>query len=89
MEVLAGALKQDQTDAEMRIRLYASEEDPQRLEFGLDNERENDVVLSSASGSEVLVIENGLADKIDRLQLDFQESEQGPGFVLEPQQLDS
>ena len=79
--VLQGALQQDRTD-EMLIRIQASEEDPQKLEFALDDEKDDDVTLRDEEGKTVLIIQSDLADQLQELILDFQQTDQGPGFVL-------
>jgi Fe-S cluster assembly iron-binding protein IscA len=82
-EILTNALAQEDTDSGMLIRLYPAEENPERLEFGLDNEKNDDTVITSDDGDKIMVVQEKLADQLSEMMLDFQETDQGPGFVLQ------
>jgi len=69
-------------DPEAIIRITASADKPNKLEFVLDREKEGDQVIQTEDEKKILVVENDLADKLEGMVLDYDEKPDGAGFAI-------
>ena len=81
-EKLIEALQELTTDPEVAVRLIPSLSMPNQLELVLDKEREEDQVVESEEGMNVLLIGSDIAPALEGMVLDYQETPQGAGFTI-------
>jgi Fe-S cluster assembly iron-binding protein IscA len=82
MEILEETLKELSTDPEMVVRLIPSSTNPEQLDLILDKERKGDQVLESESGVKLLLIGIDIAEDLEGMVFDFEETPEGPGFII-------
>jgi Fe-S cluster assembly iron-binding protein IscA len=68
-------------DPEVAIRLIPSTSRPNQLDMALDKEKEGDQVVES-EGTKVLFVSSELAQVLDGMVIDCQETPQGEQFSL-------
>jgi len=82
-EKLKEALLQEHTtDPEVAFRITPIPSMPNRLGIALDKGKEGDQVLESEEGIKVLLIRSDLAQELEGMVLDYQESLQAAGFTI-------
>lgn len=55
---------------------------PSRLGIALDREKRGDQVVKSEEGIKVLLVQSELAQELEGMVLDYQETPHGEGFIL-------
>lgn len=80
-EKLKEALDQ-QEDPQMAIRIAPSEQQPGQLQLTPDSPKEEDHVVETDEGSELLVVAPDVATAVDGMVMDYQETPQGSSFTL-------
>jgi thioredoxin 1 len=80
-EKLKEALDQ-QEDSQMAIRIVPSGQQPGQLQLALDSPKEEDQVVETDEGSELLVVGPDVAMAVDGMVMDYKETPQGSGFTM-------
>jgi len=80
-EKLKEAIQAQMTDPEVAIRLVPSSSRPNQLDMTLEKEKEGDQVVES-EGVNVLFISSELAQVLDGMVIDCQETPQGVHFSI-------
>lgn len=80
-EKLKEAIQAQSSDPEVAIRLIPSASRPNHLDLALDKEKEGDQVVES-EGVKVLIVSSELAEVLDGMVLDCQETPEGAAFSL-------
>jgi Fe-S cluster assembly iron-binding protein IscA len=75
-------LQREKTDEEMLLRLASSSSDPQQVGLFLDKEKEGDQVIADNEGERLLLIDQGMAQILTGLTLDYIDTGQGMNFTL-------
>ena len=82
-EKLKEALLQEQIrDPEVTFRITPVHSMPDRLGIALDKENRGDRVVKSKEGINILLIESHLAQELEGMVLDYQQTPQGAGFKI-------
>ena len=81
-EKLKEALQEQTADLEVAIRIVPSLSEANRLQLGLDKEKEGDQVVESEEGIKLLLIGPNLAPVLEGMVIDYQETSQGAGFTI-------
>jgi len=80
-EKLKEAVQSQTTDPDVAIRLIPSSSRPNQLDMALDKEKEGDQVVES-EGAKVLFVSSELAQVLDGMVIDCQETPQGVQFSI-------
>jgi len=80
-EKLKEAIQAQTEDPEVAIRLIPSTLRPNQLDMALDKEKEGDQVVES-EGAKVLFVSSELAQVLDGMVIDCQETPQGVQFSI-------
>jgi Fe-S cluster assembly iron-binding protein IscA len=80
-EKLKEAIQTQTTDPEVAIRLIPSTTRPNQLDMALDKEKEGDQVVES-EGVKVLIVSSELAEVLDGMVIDCQETPEGVHFSM-------
>ena len=78
---LKEAIQVQTEDPELAIRLVPSAAKPNQLDMALDREKEGDQVVES-EGAKVLFVSSELAQALDGMVIDCQDTPQGPQFSI-------
>jgi len=78
---LKEAIQAQTEDPELAIRLVPSAARPSQLDMALDKKKEGDQVVDS-EGFEVLFVSAELAQALDGMVIDCQDTPQGPQFSI-------
>ncbi len=78
---LREAIQAQTEDPELAIRLVPSAARPRQLDMALDKEKEGDQVVES-EGAKVLFVSAELAQALDGMVIDCQETPQGAQFSI-------
>ena len=82
-EKLKEALLEEQVrDPEVTFRITPVHSMPERLGIALDKENKGDRVVKSEEGIKILLIESDLAQELEGMVLDYQQTSQGSGFKI-------
>jgi Fe-S cluster assembly iron-binding protein IscA len=87
-EKLKEAIQAQTTDPEVAIRLIPSTARPNHLDMALDKEKEGDQVVES-EGVKVLIVSSELAEVLDGMVIDCQETPEGSYFSISKQAPDA
>jgi len=79
MEKLEETLDELTTDPEVMIRIISSTTEPHQLDLVLDQEREGDRVVENEKGRKLFLVGTELAEDLEEMTFDYQESEEGDG----------
>jgi len=75
-------LQREKKDEETLLRIASSQSDPQRVGLFLDKEKEGDHVVADNDGERLLLIDQGMAEMLTGLTLDYVNTGQGMNFTL-------
>lgn len=75
-------LQVEKKDEETLLRISSSPSDPQQLGLFLDKEKEGDQVIADNEGERLLLLDQGMADFLAGLTLDYIDTGQGMNFTL-------
>jgi Fe-S cluster assembly iron-binding protein IscA len=82
-EKLQEALLEEQTAApQTTYRITPIPSMPNRLGIALDKEKRGDQVVKSKAGMKVLLVQSDLAQELEGMVLDYQETSRGEGFTI-------
>ena len=74
-------LKAATADPEVSVRLIPSPSMPNRIEMSLDKEREGDQVVES-EGVKILLLDSQIAQALEGMVIDCEETPQGERFTI-------
>jgi len=75
-------LQREKKDEETLLRIASSSSDPQQVGLFLDKEKEGDEVIADNEGGRLLLIDQGMAQVLAGLTLDYVDTGQGMNFTL-------
>lgn len=75
-------LQTEKKDEDTLLRISSSSSDPQQLGLFLDKEKEGDQVIADNEGESLLLLDQGIADILTGLTLDYIDTGQGMNFTL-------
>lgn len=79
---MRAALQAEKKDETSLIRLARSSDDPQKLGFLFDKEKEGDQVIRDNKGEKLLLIGEDIGPTLVGLVLDYRDSGQGMRFTI-------
>lgn len=82
MEKLEETLKELAADPDYAIRVIPSSTVPNQLDLVIDSEREDDQIVSSETGTKLLLIGSDIAEALEGMILDYDVSSVEAGFVI-------
>ena len=80
-EKIRGDLQAVATDSEVAIRLIPSPSVPNQIQMALDKEKEGDQVVES-EGVKILLLDSEIAQALEGMVIDYEETPQGGKFTL-------
>ena len=75
-------LKEHAKESNAVIRMVASEEKGNKLEFVLDDKQDDDQTVENNDGKIVLAVERQLSEQLEGMILDYQDNPEGKGFAI-------
>jgi len=75
-------LQIEKKDEETLLRISSSAPDSQQIRLFLDKQREGDQVIADNEGESLLLLDQGMADILTGLTLDYIDTGQGMKFTL-------
>jgi Fe-S cluster assembly iron-binding protein IscA len=82
-EKLQEALLEEQTGVpQTTYRITPIPSMPNRLGIALDKEKRGDQVVKSKEGIKILLVQSDLAQELEGMVLDYQETPRGEGFTI-------
>jgi len=76
------SLRHKGLNADRAMRIKTAEANPHKVGLTFDKKRETDFVFKNNSGKTILVVRPSLANRLDKMVLDYREMKQKKGLVL-------
>jgi hypothetical protein len=88
-EKLEATLRELATGPDKAIRIIPSSTVPDQLDLILDTEREGDRVILGFEASNLLLIGSDIAEDLVNKVVDYRDTPDGPGFVIDDRAIES